>query len=63
MSFQLIVRSYAPFKSFGVPAFHGDHRGPTTSAKVTARLAAWVTFDPAKGTVGKPDASATRRSS
>jgi hypothetical protein len=23
---------------------------------VTSRLAAWVTFDPAKGTVGKPDA-------
>ena len=55
MSFQLIVRSYAPFKSFGVPTFHGDGRGPTTSAKVTSRLAAWVTFDPAKGTVGKPN--------
>jgi hypothetical protein len=55
MAYQLIMRSYAPFKSFGVPTFHGDGRGPTTSAKVTSRLAAWVTFDPAKGTVGVPD--------
>jgi hypothetical protein len=54
MDYQLIMRSYAPFKSFGVPDFHGDGRGPTTSAKATARVAAWITFDPTKGTVGKP---------
>lgn len=55
MPYQLIVRSYAPFRAFGIPDFHGDGRGPTTSREVTSRLAAWATFDPAKGTVGKPE--------
>jgi hypothetical protein len=57
MNFQLILRSYAPFSSFGVPPFHGDARGPTTSPKVTSRLKAWVNFDPVASTVSQPDAS------
>lgn len=55
MKFGLIVRSYAPFDTFG-GGFHGDNRGPTTASNVTSRVKAWVTFDPMTGKVDKPEA-------
>lgn len=55
--FKLIVRVFAPFKVFGL-AFHGDNRGPTTSSCATARIHAFIEFDPAEGTIGPPMAYA-----
>lgn len=56
MKFALIVRAYAPFESFGVPPFHGDARGPSTSPNVGSRLKAWVVFDPTNGKLETPGA-------
>jgi hypothetical protein len=56
MKYGLIIRSYAPFESFGVPPFHGDARGPSTSSKVGSRMKAWVVFDPTTGRVEPPQA-------
>ena len=53
-SFTLYVRSYAPFKTFGM-GFHGDNRGPTTRLSATSRLWLAVDLDPVSGTVAVLD--------
>jgi hypothetical protein len=53
-NFTLFVRAFAPFDTFGL-LFHGDGatRRPTTSPCATARIHAWVGFNPLAGTIGQ----------
>lgn len=56
MKFGFIVRSYAPFPTFGIPSHHGDNRNASTASSATSRLKAWVAFDPIAGIVETPHA-------
>ncbi|WP_454880725.1 DUF6443 domain-containing protein [Sphingobacterium detergens] len=42
--YPIVIRAFAPFKSFGF-GFHGDNRGYSTSAAATARLHQRINFD------------------
>lgn len=44
----LFIRSYAPFKTFGL-GFHGDGRGPTTAKTATSRIWTAIAFGPKEG--------------
>jgi hypothetical protein len=49
--FKLHLRSYAPFKTFGM-GFEGDNRRATTAGCVSSRISVVVAFDPCAGSAG-----------
>jgi hypothetical protein len=61
-TYGLYFRRYAPWKEFGLPRFHGDGRGPSTSIHATARTSGRIFFNRYEIVSYLADASPTRRS-